>query len=1025
MKNILSWVTSNIGQALAQGAIQSSLAGIGKFFQSHVQTTRDIQDAWERSYEQAVTSLQIALKGPAIWAKTAHKEFSLSFEAEVMEPFCQQFSRERELQFRCSCLLDLQKLRQASLGKAPEAESLIQALTGAANIDGVQKMHTLQRSAEEELRQSIGQVLGSSSSLIELLQYRNVVLMAIQFHFNELVKDNQRLRTHLDLLHKRQLAGELSENQSVVLQAMDHISQQQESLFGAIAGQLNELSAAAKKIELSVAHIRQDCSELKAGQLEILCGLEIMRKELKNVRSGEAEILSLQSNQALLARDYRVAREGYLQLAQKTSPEAFQYHFFALAAGLFYELRRGRHNCRPLVEEFQTSRSILPAARWGFKDCRLLDFLDPGRFILRFEVEWQGQKAELLTLSPMFALRKHPAIRSRFLHGIALLKKLASFPCMPNVLAANLGAAIPYYIVSWARGKTLAAYIEEHSPGVPEILLLMVQLAQILEKIHQQQVALRTFHAHNLFFKSPDHFTFHDLELAKDQQVGDLTQTDIGLSLLAELPHYAGKTGCFLAADIEAFGRVLAYLFTQSECPEKQQFPNPNLTNIFARCIDPDPQKKYSSMSEVVSELQKIRWQNSANVAPFSGHEMGSGLQKIQVQNAADVAPSASAYVKFELIRGSKPEPNIFYEHDALLVGRGGGSACRILKDRYASRVHCILEMNPPLCSVKDLGSTNGTFINGRRYNKGEGNSLTHGDTLKVGHTELKVHIHKPAPEPTACDATLFDDEKTVVYHKLEKIAVQEPWSIYRALHPETKQPVRLKVATDQGSFNASRLKRFLEQVNQLKKLEHPNIARFYSGNYDGIELHLATEWVEGKSIEYQVQSSSPQPLFITISLMQQLLSALEEAHKQGIVHRKLHPRNLAITQRGLKIIDLGVALHFDMSGLSGLSLYEEKEADILFTAPEQIQDYRKIDRRSDIYSAGAIFFYLLTGQPLFDLADQDPMFMVLDEKTSARRLNDLLSGIDSGIEQVIARCVEKDPTKRYQTVGEVLQALQ
>jgi serine/threonine protein kinase len=1025
LKTVLGWVGSLLGKSLAEGCGQVPLMGIYNLLQQHTQTTKDIEAALEASYQRALTSLEIALKGPALWSKTAHKEFSLTFEAEVMGPFCQNFAAEEELRFRKNCLADIKKLREklpslwGTLGSKPIAEGF--ALS--ATISNRDQVALVQRQAGAELAQTLEQILGAEAAILKLIRFRNVLLDGIRFHFMDLVKEKERLRVHLDILQKKALAREMSQEHLEVLGALEQVGAKHEQFFGAMAQQLQTLSQAAQKIELTLADMRQDCSELKAGQAEILCGVEMMLNELRDMKMRGSqdvqELLELQTHQALLTGDYRLAGEGYQKLAHDHPQVAGKYNFLAMAAGILQQIRRGGHNFRPLVESFQSTLALLPPAQWMFKECRLDDFLEKGPLTLRFLVNWQGQTAELVALSPLLALRKNPDLRNRFRRTLDILEKLAACPFIPKILAANLAAEIPYYLTSWTEGEPLSQYLEHNKLGWEAIWKLVVRVAQMLQAIHDKEVALRVFTIHHLFYTPPQEIVLRGLELAKDQDMLDLTETDAGLTILAGLPHYAKGSQFSLAADIAAFGHTMAYLCTQSECPTREQFPKPWLYDLFARCTHVEPQQRYFFMSEVVEQLE------SAHVTQRARTTKSVANQHKRI--AAEMARTPSqSYVQLETIEGNEPQPNIFYEHDTLLAGRSDISGCHIFQDSYASRLHCILEINPPQCSVRDMGSRNGTYVNGKKYGKGEQTPLRDGDLLKIGHTTLKIRIIEPSGATTAASETLSDaSEEPLVYQREALIAQEGPWHIYHALHPETQARVRLKVAVDQGSFSAARLKKFLSQVKFLKELDHPHIARFYSGGYDDKELYLATEWVEGETLWQHVKTAGTLALGRAKHVMQQLCSALSYAHEQGIVHRRIHPKWLCVdAQERLKIIDFGLSCHFEMAGLSGLSLYEEKDEDMLYTAPEQIQDYRTVDLRSDIYAAGAVFFYLLTGQPIFAIKDRDPMSVVLDGQIAARKVGELLPDIEPHIEELIARCLEKDPAQRWQNVGEMVENL-
>ena len=256
---------------------------------------------------------------------------------------------------------------------------------------------------------------------------------------------------------------------------------------------------------------------------------------------------------------------------------------------------------------------------------------------------------------------------------------------------------------------------------------------------------------------------------------------------------------------------------------------------------------------------------------------------------------------------------------------------------------------------------------------------------------------------------------------------------VYRATDTKLGRDVALKVLPAAFAADAQRLARFQREAQVLAALNHPHIAAIYGLEDSGGSPVLAMELVEGPTLAERI-SGGALPLEEALALARQIAEALEFAHEKGIVHRDLKPVNVKVTPDGnVKVLDFGLAKALaeeasdsELANSPTLSMAATKAGIILGTAaymsPEQARA-KAVDRRTDVWSFGAVFFEMLAGRRAFSGEDAsetlasvlraDPEWAALPQKTprSVRRL--------------LERCLERNPKRRLQAIGEARIALE
>jgi len=250
---------------------------------------------------------------------------------------------------------------------------------------------------------------------------------------------------------------------------------------------------------------------------------------------------------------------------------------------------------------------------------------------------------------------------------------------------------------------------------------------------------------------------------------------------------------------------------------------------------------------------------------------------------------------------------------------------------------------------------------------------------------------------------------------------------VFIAEDPNEDRKVALKVLSAEHALDAGMLARLKLEAAAGMRLTHPNIIKTYRLDTTGAVHYLVMELVRGISLHELVAlfGAIKWPMACDIAL--QATDALQSAHDRGIIHRDIKPANFLIEQTGVaRILDFGLALVHD-GGDEEFSLSMVFGHDCLGTpdyiAPEQIVDSSKVDSRADIYSLGATFYVALTAHVPFPEKTTRAKLDAHRHK-APRNVCELRPEIPREVGNIVARMLEKDPARRFQTMAEVGEAL-
>jgi serine/threonine protein kinase/Tfp pilus assembly protein PilF len=261
----------------------------------------------------------------------------------------------------------------------------------------------------------------------------------------------------------------------------------------------------------------------------------------------------------------------------------------------------------------------------------------------------------------------------------------------------------------------------------------------------------------------------------------------------------------------------------------------------------------------------------------------------------------------------------------------------------------------------------------------------------------------------------------------VEKLGAGGMGVVYRAHDEQLDRDVAIKVLPAGALSDETARKRFHQEALALSRLNHPNIGTVHEFGTEGEIVYLVMEYVAGSNLSDKLGGSPLEEKEI-LELGEQLAEGLAAAHAEGVVHRDLKPHNLRVTADGrLKILDFGLAkslAHGDEMTVTGTRAEGQAAPGTLpYMAPEQLSA-GATDTRSDLYSAGCILYEMATGQRIFP-RDREPMRLlhaILYETPRPPTASN--PHISAGLENIILKCLEKNPEHRYQAAKELLADL-
>ena len=413
-----------------------------------------------------------------------------------------------------------------------------------------------------------------------------------------------------------------------------------------------------------------------------------------------------------------------------------------------------------------------------------------------------------------------------------------------------------------------------------------------------------------------------------------------------------------------------------------------------------------------------------------------------------------------------------FDQHDTFLIGRSESAHFCLPEDRFFSRHHCLLEIAPPQCFLRDLGSTNGTYVNGQRV---ETAHLKSGDCIQGGETVIEVEVSSDveqhqfytsnptntqnvpslvtiqclncgvlakaeASRPDAklsyvcddCREKLKQNPQPIPNYQMIRILGQGGMgSVMLARAISDGRAVAIKTLLPEVAVSEQSLKRFMREIEVAASLQHPHIVSYIEhGTYNGT-VYLVSEFVGGMDASKLAKHRGGRLHYMeVVKIIEQSLDALHFAHSRGFVHRDIKEQNILVDGNYpnyiSKLTDFGLAKSFKQTGMSGVTMVGDVAGTIAYMPPEQIRDFKDVQPPSDIYAMGMTAYTLMTGSHALDISPKAGIaetVKAIFEKPIVP-INIRSMDIPPGVASVIEKAVLKEPEQRWRTAGEMREAL-
>ncbi len=258
-------------------------------------------------------------------------------------------------------------------------------------------------------------------------------------------------------------------------------------------------------------------------------------------------------------------------------------------------------------------------------------------------------------------------------------------------------------------------------------------------------------------------------------------------------------------------------------------------------------------------------------------------------------------------------------------------------------------------------------------------------------------------------------------YELLELIGVGGMADIYRARDIQEDRIVAVKILKTEFAGSDEFLRRFRNESKAIALLSHPNIVKIYDVGFTEKVQFIVMEYVDGITLTDYIEQQGVLKWRDALHFTVQVLKALQHAHDRGIVHRDVKSSNIMLLRDGtIKVMDFGIA-RFNRENNKTVS--EKTIGSVHYISPEQARG-DITDERSDIYSVGVALYEMLTGKKPFD-GDTPVAIALKHMQTAPKRPSEINETIPEGIEQIVLKAMQKDPSARYQTAGEMINDLE
>ena len=258
-------------------------------------------------------------------------------------------------------------------------------------------------------------------------------------------------------------------------------------------------------------------------------------------------------------------------------------------------------------------------------------------------------------------------------------------------------------------------------------------------------------------------------------------------------------------------------------------------------------------------------------------------------------------------------------------------------------------------------------------------------------------------------------------YELLELIGVGGMADIYKAKDITEDRTVAVKIMKNEFIGSEDFIRRFRNESKAIALLSHPNIVKIFDVGFTEKLQFIVMEYIDGITLTDYIAKHGVLKWKDVVHFTMQILKALQHAHDRGIVHRDIKPQNVMLLEDGtIKVMDFGIA-RFNRE--TDKTMSEKAIGSVHYISPEQAKG-DVTDERSDIYSIGVMMYEMLTGKKPFD-GESPVAIALMHMQSQAKKMSEINNSIPEGLEEITEKAMQKEPSKRYQTAGEMVKDIE
>lgn len=377
------------------------------------------------------------------------------------------------------------------------------------------------------------------------------------------------------------------------------------------------------------------------------------------------------------------------------------------------------------------------------------------------------------------------------------------------------------------------------------------------------------------------------------------------------------------------------------------------------------------------------------------------------------------------LLRGEKDH---ILNRDELTAGRHKNNDICIARPGL-SRQHCRFLRTRQGYAIEDLGSSNGTFVNGARLGKEQRVLLKGGDLLRLADVLLRYTEPEGGSSQAAGKGEGVEAQRDPLvgqrlggYQIVRRLAQGGMGCVYVALQTVLQRECVVKTILPELATEPGLIKRFLREVRLGAKISHPNVIGFYDAGEEKRLIYLAMEYFPAENLA-TLFSARQAGIGETADIGSQILAGLAASHSRRILHRDLKPANILRNAEGaLKILDFGLAKALGDPQFSALTAQGQAIGTPAYMAPEQVADSSTVDQRADLYAVGAVLYYCLTSRPPYCGKAFEILKAVGRKPVPPPSL--YRGDVPPALERVVLKAMAAEPDARHQSAAEFYEAL-